>query len=82
MPIQHSAVKLRNINSLQHRHCGAEGVCPADSLVFVRNVSSQRDGIGDATKARDEAAGGHDVVPPFLHRLGREPRVTLQPAAL
>ena len=67
---------------LQHRHGGAEGVGPADPLVFIGNVSSQRDGRGDAAKARDEAASGHDVVPPFLPRLGGDPRVTLQPAAL
>ena len=67
---------------LQHRHGGTEGVGPADSLVFVGNVASQRDGRGDAAKARDEAPSGDDVVPPFLPRLGRDPRVTLQPAAL
>ena len=72
----------RGRDSLQHRHGGTEGVCPADPLVFVRNVPSQRDGRGDAPEARDEAASGHDVVPPFLPRLGRQPRVTLQPTAL
>ena len=73
---------MQGWDSLKNGHAGAERVCPAESLVFVGNVSSERDRISDAAKARDEAPSGEDVVPPLLSGVGVQPRVALQPSAL